>query len=79
MLFLPLEHPASSTGQQFSTVDLLREGDTSPLVLVPIVTAFAGLSALLVAAQWVGGGRRWARFMDKVHLCLIFLFGRQIR
>lgn len=66
MIILPLDVPSAPTDRQFETVMLLEDEHTWPMVLVPIATGFVGWSAVLLAASWVGGGRRWARLLDIV-------------
>jgi hypothetical protein len=39
--------------------------DTWPLILVPIVTGFTGVSLILFTTAWFGGAKRWAR---KLHI-----------
>lgn len=48
-----------------SGIEILWMDDTWPLILVPIVTGFLGVSVILFLTAWVGGARRWAR---KLHI-----------
>lgn len=72
MVFLPHDEALAATGRQFESTMLLFSEDTLPLVIVPVATACVGLSAILLVAAWVGGGRRWARWVDTVCTVLAF-------